>query len=192
MFIVYFRRGYKIEINVLKLKCRFCKGLFIEVYSMPYWIRLACTCIFNCSPKFIMFSWFVLYSLSCLLFLYFAGHFVRFLNVLVVALFLLIMGYCLFYLCWSCVLDFVLVFEVVLLFFSSAFCRFLDGDFSLLLMLKALRCSIVVGLFASELLLLVSFFSNWCYFSYVLKCQGREDFLAFLLFHLLVESQAEW
>ena len=104
------------------------------------YFQLAFTC---------MFSWFVLYSLSSLLFLYFAGHsafFERagccFVSVNYGLLFV--------YLCSSCVLDLVLVFEVVLLFFSSGFCRFLDGDVSLLLMLKALRCSVVVGLFASE------------------------------------------
>ena len=148
MFIVYFRCGYKIEINVLKLKCRFCKGLFTEVYSMPYWIRLASTCIFN------------LHLLVCFHGLFYIAYYPYYFYILLaISAFFERAGCCfvsvnyglLFvYLCSSCVLDLVLVFEVVLLFFSSGFCRFLDGDVSLLLMLKALRCSVVVGLFASE------------------------------------------
>ena len=58
--------------------------------------------------------WFVICSLSCLLFPYFAVGLrcywmpsLRFLNVLVVALVFLLIG-CLFHLRWSCALDVIL------------------------------------------------------------------------------------
>ena len=54
MIIVYFRCGYTIKTFVYKMKCCFCKHFVTEVYNLPYWIRLVSSCIFNCSPKFLI------------------------------------------------------------------------------------------------------------------------------------------
>ena len=101
------------------------------------------------------------------------------------------MDYCLFHLCWSCVLGCVLPVEVVLI--VSMIPLDFDSWMKLILMMIFpcyLYLKISVDLLYLVCLLVcyfgLSFFSNWCCFSYVLKCQSREIPCFFLYFNFLL------